>query len=163
MSRKTGLRRGEGSIRLVLDADSIYAPFREEELADSSGVRLLMRESPHHPEPLLGIRFPASWSNEACWSWAIDNAGSELAAVMPAPIWKIGQAIAILGWEPCGERAETVILPSSVHATLETVEDLVVLRSLHFPVSGPDGFIKARQWARSRGLEGVTSRMRSAA
>jgi len=163
MNRNTGLRRGEGSIRLMLEGEGIYTPFREEEVADHPGVNLLLRESAHHPAPLLGIRFPASWSNVACWSWTIDHAGSELAAVMPPPIWKIGQTVAILGWEPCGNRAEMVILPSSIHATLEEADGLVSLKSLHFPIASAEGFSRARQWVRQRGLEGVTSRMRSAA
>lgn len=163
MNMTTGLLRGEGSNRLILDGDGIYSPFREEEVADHPGVNLLFRDARRHPRPLLGIRFPESWSNVACWSWTLDNAGAEVATALPPPIWKIGQAVAILGWAPCGNRAETVILPSSVHATLEESGGVVALKALLFPVNGAESLGKARQWVRKRSLEGITSGMRAAA
>jgi len=59
--------------------------------------------------------------------------------------------------------AETVILPSGVHATVETDGGLITLRSLHFSIQETDGMIKARAWARERGLLDHGARIRRAA
>jgi|LakMenEpi03Aug12_release.lakeMendotaPanAssembly.Ray.scaffolds.fasta_scaffold38823_4 hypothetical protein len=158
-----GLDRREQSCLLQLTGEWAHPSLIEEEVTNHSGVFRNYAQVSHLGRSLTGIRFPGSWSALACWSWALENAGHELAAYLPPPFWKMGQTIAILGWNACGENAETVILPSGVHATVETDGGLITLRSLHFSIQETDGMIKARAWARERGLLDHGARIRRAA
>jgi hypothetical protein len=163
MTQCIGLDRREQSCLLQLNGEWPQASLLEEEVASHPGVFRNYTQVSHLGRSLAGIRFPGTWSALACWSWALENAGHDIAAFMPPPFWKMGQNIAILGWNACGENAETVILPSGVHATLETNNNLLTLRSLHFSIQETDGMIKARAWARERGLLDHGARVRRAA
>ena len=163
MSDCIGLDRREHSCLLVLESEGVHSPLIEEEVTGHAGVFKRHRQLADHRRSLSGIRFPGSWSALSCWSWALDHAGHDLATCMPPPFWKMGQSVAILGWHACGENAETVILPSGVHATLEPEGGLLSLRSLHFSIQETDGMVKARTWARERGLLDHGARVRRAA